>query len=48
MSIDVALVLLLKQTDKAFAEAIANAQVLEQGKQQATTENKDKLKSWCI
>ncbi|WP_301429385.1 fructose-specific PTS transporter subunit EIIC [Acinetobacter baumannii] len=32
----------LKQTDKAFAEAIANAQVLEQGKQQATTENKDK------
>lgn len=32
----------LKQTDKAFAEAIANAQVLEQGKQQAKTENKEK------
>ncbi|EOQ64244.1 hypothetical protein F935_01011 [Acinetobacter calcoaceticus ANC 3811] len=32
----------LKQTDKAFAEAISNAQVLEQGKQQASTENKDK------
>ncbi|USP41915.1 fructose-specific PTS transporter subunit EIIC [Acinetobacter sp. XS-4] len=32
----------LKQTDKTFAEAISNAQVLEQGKQQASTENKDK------
>ncbi|NUF16520.1 fructose-specific PTS transporter subunit EIIC [Acinetobacter lactucae] len=32
----------LKQTDKAFAEAISNAQVLEQGKQQTSTENKDK------
>lgn len=32
----------LKQTDKAFAEAISNAQVLEQGKQQTSAENKDK------
>ncbi|MEO4173976.1 fructose-specific PTS transporter subunit EIIC [Acinetobacter pittii] len=32
----------LKQTDKAFAEAISNAQVLEQGKQQTSGENKDK------
>lgn len=32
----------LKQTDKAFAEAISNAKVLEQGKQQTLAENKDK------
>ncbi|MEH1711065.1 fructose-specific PTS transporter subunit EIIC [Acinetobacter pittii] len=32
----------LKQTDKAFAEAISNAQVLEQSKQQTSGENKDK------
>lgn len=32
----------LKQTDKAFAEAISNAKVLEQGKQQTSAENKDK------
>lgn len=32
----------LKQTDKAFTEAISSAQVLEQGKQQTSTENKDK------
>ncbi len=38
----------LKQTDKAFAEAIANAQVLEQGKQQATTENKDKTEKKLV
>ncbi len=32
----------LKQTDKTFAEAISNAQVLDQGKQQTSTESKDK------
>ncbi|AQZ82122.1 PTS fructose transporter subunit IIBC [Acinetobacter calcoaceticus] len=32
----------LKQTDKAFADAISNAQVLDQGKQQTSTESKDK------